>query len=237
MDREIVIVGCGGLGREVFCLLRALDGRDGWRVRGFVDDAPSAVNLERVARLDVPYLGPTTELMGLGAETSYVIGVGAPRVRADLAGRIDGYGLPAATLVHPDSSIGQDNTFGPGTVIFAGVRLTTNVRLGRHTHINQNTSVGHDCDIDDYVSINPLVALSGSCHLATGVMVGTGAAILQGRSVGAWATVAASACVVRDVAPGSVVKGVPARPDPLTRTPAPVVPSAQPAVRHQIHHR
>lgn len=220
MSLEIVIVGCGGHGREALDIVRAVDARavDGsrpgapvWRVRGVVDDGPSETNLKRLRRLDVPYLGPLTELGALPAGTHVVIGIGDPRVRRAVARRIEAYQLPAATLVHPAATVGADLAAAEGLVVFAGARVTTNVRLGRHVHLNQNSTVAHDCVLGDFVSLNPLAAVSGECRLGDEVLIGAGAAVLQGLSIGAGATVGAGACVVRPVPAGAVVKGVPAR--------------------------
>jgi len=200
----LVVIGCGGHGREVAGIARALG--DQWKLVGFVDDAPSAVNLDR---LNVPYLGDLSVLEGLDAHV--VIGVGHPQVRAAIADRIARYGLPAATLVHPAATVGDDSTLGEGVVLFAGARVTTNVRLARHVHINQNATVGHDSVLADFVGVNPLAAVSGDCHLEACVLIGTTAAVLQGLRVGAGAVVGAGACVVRDVPSGTIVKGVPAR--------------------------
>ena len=49
-------------------------------------------------------------------------------------------------------------------------------------------------------------------HIGREVWVGRGAAILAGVTIGDKATVGANAVVTRDVAPGTVVGGVPARP-------------------------
>lgn len=213
MPDPIVIVGCGGHGREVLGIIRAINEADGerWTVLGFVDDSPSDVNLDRVARLGVPYLGSCSQLKELDVGTYYIIGIGSPNSRAALAPTIDGYGMRAATLIHPHATVGADAALGAGVVIFAGARVTTNVTLGSHVHLNQNVTVGHDSTLAAYVSVNPLAAISGECHIETGALVGTTAAVLQGRRVGADAIVGAGACAVRDVAAGSVVKGVPAR--------------------------
>ncbi|MEU5784498.1 NeuD/PglB/VioB family sugar acetyltransferase [Micromonospora lupini] len=215
MSLDVVVVGCGGHGREVLGIVRAVNAAAGgepvWRVRGFVDDRPSEVNLKRVQRLEVPYLGSTARLEDQPAGTYLALGIGDPAARRAVDQRVSAHGLPAAVLIHPDATVGPDAVYGEGLIAFAGARVTTNVTLGRHVHLNQNSAVAHDCEVGDHVSVNPLGAVSGDCRLGDGVLVGAGAVVLQGLRVGADATVGAGACVVRDVPAGVVVKGVPAR--------------------------
>jgi sugar O-acyltransferase (sialic acid O-acetyltransferase NeuD family) len=213
MPEPIVVIGCGGLGREVWAVIRAINEAtpDRWDPLGFVDDGPTEVNLKRVARLGASFLGPVATLAQLDQETQYIIGIGDPRVRAAVARKVAQYSLVAAHLIHPTATVGPDTRIGSGVVLFTGAAVTTNVELGNHVLINQNASIGHDTVLEDYVTINPLAAISGDCHIGQGVMVGTTAAVLQGLRVGAGSTVGASACVVRDVPTDTVVKGVPAR--------------------------
>ncbi|MEV0895246.1 NeuD/PglB/VioB family sugar acetyltransferase [Actinoplanes sp. NPDC049802] len=211
MPEPIVIVGCGGHGREIFGIIAAINdsGGDVWKVAGFLDDAPSEAGLRGVERLGSVWLGPCGRLAGLDAR--YVIGIGDPRIRAGAADRLGPLGTPASPLVHPAATVGLDNDMADGVVVFAGARITTNVTLGPHVHVNQNATVGHDAVLAAFVQVNPLAAVSGSCVLGRAVLVGTNAAILQGRSVGDGSTVGAGACVVRDVGAERIVKGVPAR--------------------------
>ena len=213
MSEPIVIIGCGGLGREVWAVIRAINesGGDRWDPIGFVDDGPSEVNLKRIASLGAAFLGPVATLAQVGRETQYVIGIGDPGVRAEVARKVAEYDLTAAQLIHPTATVGPDTRLGRGVVLFTGAAVTTNVELGDHVHVNQNASVGHDTVLGNYVTVNPLAAVSGGCHLGERVMVGTTAAVLQGLRIGVGAQVGASACVVRDVQVYAVVKGVPAR--------------------------
>src|SRR6185436_11599405 len=86
VSRGIVIVGCGGHGREIFGIVTAVDrattGVPPWEVLGFVDDDPSPTSLERVERLGARFLGPTSRLAGVAAGTRYVLGIGNPAARS-----------------------------------------------------------------------------------------------------------------------------------------------------------
>lgn len=214
MRLDLVIVGCGGHGREIAQIVAAINdaaARPSWRLVGFVDDDPSERNRKRAESTGVPYLGVVAALGQMPPQTHVVLGLGDPRVRRTVGARVDAYGKPAASLVHPDATVGSDLVSAEGLVVFAGGRITTNVTAGRHLHVNQNATLAHDCVVGDHVSLHPLAAVSGDCHLGTAALVGAGAVVLPGLRVGAGATVGAGACVVRDVPPDRVVKGVPAR--------------------------
>ena len=209
--RRLIIVGCGGFGREVADVVTAINAvASSFELLGFADDNPSREDLERLERLGAPYLGTCDDVLA-SPPSEFVIGIGNGTVRRLLDQQFLDAGWVAATLMHPQASIGANVVLGPGTVVCAGARLTTNIRLGRHVHVNLNSTIGHDCNVDDYASINPLVAVSGNVTIGSGAMLGTHSAILQNVTIGPDATVGGAALVVRDVPERTVVKGVPAR--------------------------
>lgn len=80
--RPVVVVGVGGFGRETADVLRAADdAKPSIDVLGFLDDSPSVVNLRRIARRGISYLGSIDAFLADPADVDYVVGIGAPAVR------------------------------------------------------------------------------------------------------------------------------------------------------------
>lgn len=210
--KPIIVVGAGGFGRESLDVIEAINAvAPTWELIGVVDDAPAAIQLERLADRRVQYLGGLAALLRAQAPLEYVVGIGSPHVRERIAARLDASGFTAATLVHPAACVGSRTQLTEGVVICGGAQISTNVRVGRHVHVNPNATIGHDSRLDGFVSINPAAVVSGEVEIGPRALIGAAAVVLQNLTIGADAVVGAAACVTRNVAPGATVKGVPAR--------------------------
>lgn len=217
MSEDIFVVGAGGFGREVVDIIEAINEAAAepiWALRGVVDDAPSAENLQRLIDRSIEYLGTISDTLGAPGRPAFIVGVGSPAARESLASTLEAHGFRAATLVHPTVTLGSQVTLGPGSVLCAGVRITTNVVIGNHVHVNLNATIGHDSFLDDYVSVNPLASISGDCVVMARALLGVSASVINGVTVGAGSVVGGGACVVRDVPAAATVVGVPAKPLP-----------------------
>lgn len=212
MTTPIVIVGCGGFGREVQDIIDAINRVSlTWDLMGYVDDNPNPTNLKLIESRGSALLGSTDWLRDAGLSAQYVVGIGSGSARRSIDVKLSERGLVPAILVHPAATLGYDVRIGAGSIICAGVRATTNIFLGRHVHLNINSTIGHDSTLADYVTVNPLVAISGWVSIGAETMIGTHSAVLQQLSIGERSVVGAGACVVKDVADATTVKGVPAR--------------------------
>lgn len=206
----LVIIGCGGFGREVWGIAEAINNRaPRFELLGMVDDALTADNEAALARIGAHHLGGLDWFEDAPAEVQAVIAVGSPDARRRIDERLPDRAW--ATLVHPDTTIGPDVTLAQGCVVAPGARLSTSIRVGRHVHIDQGGTVGHDSVLSDFSRLNPQACVSGNVTVRAGATVGASATVIQGLTVGDDAFVGAGAVVTRDVAALATVKGVPAR--------------------------
>lgn len=211
MPRDLVIVGCGGFGREVADVVDVINQiSPTWNQVGFVDDSPNPENVARIERRGSSVLGPLDDELGRSG-IYFVIGIGDPASRARIAAKAEGAGWRAATLVHPTAAVGASVTLGAGTIVCAHTAIGSDVTVGRHVHLDRGVQVGHDSVLGSFVTAHPASVISGDCKLGDAVELGTNSTLLPAISIGAGAIVGASACVTKDVARGAVVRGVPAR--------------------------
>lgn len=103
--------------------------------------------------------------------------------------------------------IENDVTVGDRVTIKCGVQLWDGLRVGNDVFIGPNATFTND--------LFPRSKKHPEEYLETviedGASIGAGAVILPGLSIGARALVAAGAVVTRSVAPGSLVRGNPAK--------------------------
>jgi sugar O-acyltransferase (sialic acid O-acetyltransferase NeuD family) len=208
---RVVVVGASGFGRECLDVLEAMAAAGSpVEVVGVVDDAPSELNVERLAARDVAFLGTIEQwLTSRGSGDRYVLGIGSPQVRRRLVDRLEDAGVRPFTAVHPTATFGARVVVGEGVVVCAGVTVSTNVRLGRYVHVNPHATIGHDAVLCDFVSLNPAAVVSGEVTLGAGTLVGAAATVLQNLVVGEGAVIGAASVVTKGVPAGVVVKGVP----------------------------
>jgi sugar O-acyltransferase (sialic acid O-acetyltransferase NeuD family) len=210
--KDIVILGAGGLGREIVALVEACNAqRKEWNILGFLDPNPdlagSEVNGYRVLGNDE--WQPDDSVW-------FVCGIGDPRVRFRTVKKFSARGSRFASLIHPDVAIPKSVRIGAGTVVMAGTRFTVDAKIGDHVTVYVNCSITHDVEIADFCMVAPGCNLSGGVVLEEGAQLGTGVSVLPRRRIGPWATIGAGSVVNRDIPGSSTAVGVPCR--PITRS-------------------
>lgn len=208
---EIVIGGAGGLARETAAALRACARRGASvRLAGFLDDDPDLVG--QVVD-DMPVAGPI-DLIRSRPGVRLVVATGRPddySSRFRIVARLGLSHQRYATVVHPDTHLSDTTTLGNGTIMLAAVVATAGVVIGSHVVVMPSVVLTHDDTVDDYATIGSGVLLAGGVHVGEGAYIGAGAVVREGVSIGPWSMVGMGSIVTRDVPPGELWVGSPAR--------------------------
>jgi sugar O-acyltransferase (sialic acid O-acetyltransferase NeuD family) len=119
-------------------------------------------------------------------------------------------GAELGQFIHPQVEL-QMVELGLGCYLQQYAVLQAGVSLGRNCSVSAGSIINHECRLGDSVFIAPGANVCGKVEIGDGVFVGASSVILPRLNVGAWATIGAGAVVTRDVPPGAVVVGNPAR--------------------------
>lgn len=114
-------------------------------------------------------------------------------------------------LIHPSAIIASTAIVEDAVRIEPGVVVAPYARLGFGVLVNRNASIGHHSILEYYVNINPGVIVNGNCKLGKSVTIGAGAIINDGVIIGAGSMIGSGSVVTKDVPPGVLSMGVPAK--------------------------
>lgn len=206
--KNIVIIGAGGVGREVSLIIQQINElEETWNLLGFIDD-----NTDNWGKVINGYsvIGGIDSLEFLSNDTYIVIAIANYKVKKNIVNKINNK-FKFATIVHPKVWIHDYMTVGEGTIIYEGAILTANIEIGNHVIISPKCGVGHDSIIKDYVSLLWNVNVSGNDLIEEGVMMGSGSTVIQGKKIGKGSIIGAGAVVVNDIESFSTAVGVPAK--------------------------
>ena len=207
--RDIVIIGSGGLAREVRWLIEECNKQDKrWNILGWITNEPQDTMIA-----GLPVMGDDEWLISYEKPIDAVVSIGSGVIRRKI---VESYrrnpNIVYPNIIAPNVSMSNSVKMGYGNIItFQGV-FTVDIQIGNFLISNIASTVGHDCRIHDYVTLFPGVHISGDVSLGECVSIGTGANILQGLSIGDNTFIGAGAAVVRNIPANCTAVGVPAKP-------------------------
>jgi sugar O-acyltransferase (sialic acid O-acetyltransferase NeuD family) len=207
LSKPFCIIGAGGFGREILCLLHDLFSHHGKDIRGQVVFALHKEYIKEHEIMGVPvYPLETFDFSGY----QVLISTGDPKTRAKIAAELP-TGVHFGTIIHPQAIVSSWVNIGQGSIICAGCILTCNITLGEHTHLNLQTTIGHDTQIADFFTSAPGAKISGNCKIGNYVYVGTNASIKEKIIITDDVTIGMGAALTRNAEhPGTYV-GTPAK--------------------------
>ena len=210
---RIVIVGFGGLAREIAWLIRDLQSPSG---NARFECVGHVISIMRTEKVMDGLLGDLAWLEKNRADwDSLAIGIGKPSDRAHVFEELSA-SFPDAewpNLIHPSVLIDTSSAqIGRGSILCANVVGTVNIRIAEACLINLSCTIGHEAEIGFGTVVNPSVNISGGVRIGKRVLVGTGSQILQNLVIEDDSNVGAGAVVTKSVSQGKTVVGIPAKP-------------------------
>lgn len=138
------------------------------------------------------------------------IGIGDNYIRNEKFQQVKACGLKPMNVIHPSAHISRFVELGVGITILAGAVVNPGTIIDDNVCVNTAASIDHDNHLETSCHIFPNATLTGGVRVGKFAYVGSGAVIAPNLVVHPYSQVGAGAVVLKDVAEGALVAGVPA---------------------------
>ncbi|MEG2184755.1 MAG: NeuD/PglB/VioB family sugar acetyltransferase [Cloacibacillus sp.] len=206
MNKDLVIYGTHGLGRELAMTVEMLDG---WNHIGYFDDTIPVGTL--ISHRKLPTLNFDETIAKKDKPLYIVIAVADPYGKEKLFNKLAGYNhVFFPTIIAPSAIIASDAKIGAGCIISHYVTVGPNTTIGRGVLLNTKFAVGHDTVIGDYSTFLSSTNISGNVVIGKRCFFGDQAFVIEKKRIGNDVRVGAGSRVFTNVSDGWSVFGYPA---------------------------
>ena len=200
------IYGASGLGREVNIVARKINAIENrWEKIIYIDDNESITDV-----LGVPSY-TFKKACELFPDLEVSIAIGEPKTRQVVYEKVKDSGVKLATLIHPGVYIDETSKIGDGVTVCEGVTTTSCVVLEDNVYVQPHAVIGHDIHIGKHSIVGSNAEIGGANIIGERVFIGFMVGTLQGLKIGDDVEISAGSIVFRDIEPGMIVMGNPAR--------------------------
>lgn len=207
--KNILIVGAGGFGREVFVFANhCIASGENWHIKGFLDDNKDALkNLKYPVEIvsGISDYAPEPDELCL-------VAIANPKIKKQVVADLRSRGAKFATLIHPTSIVGHNVEISEGVIVCPFVSIPCDSKIGEFTHINTNCTIAHDSELGAYTTLSAGCDITGYTTLGEGVFFASNVACVPNSKVGDWASVGINSFVISKLKGGESYLGNPARP-------------------------
>lgn len=200
--KDIVIVGAGGLAKDVRWLIDRLnDETKVWNFLGYINEESGK-----------EVIGNDEFLKKYDGQLYVCIAIGNVKIREKLYNQYkENENLVFPNLIDPSAIVSKEINLGIGNIICANSILSVGIAIGNFNIVNVACTIGHEVQMKNFVIVNPGTNISGNVSIGNSVEIGTGTQIIQGKNIGNSVILGAGTVVIRDIADGCTIVGVPGK--------------------------
>lgn len=207
--KKIAIIGSGGFGREVACLINAINEKSKeWDFIGFFDDVKNIGYENEYGKV----LGRIKDLNSYPESLAVVVAIAKPSAIEVIIKSITSPNIYFPNLIAPDIIFFDKNnmSLGQGNIIGFGCSISCNIHIGNFNIFNCFISVGHDTKIGNYNAVMPSTKISGNITIGDRNFFGASSVILEKLTIGNDTTIGANSLIFRNTKDKNIYIGNPA---------------------------
>lgn len=211
--KKLVVFGTGDFARVAKVYLEE-DG--GYEVAAFTAHEKYIAAKEMLGRPIVPF-----ELLAEQyppSEYAMFVAIGFSRLnraRAEVYDAAKAAGYELVRYICSKAVVWGDLSAGDNVFVFENNVIQPYATIGYDTILWSGNHIGHDARIGNHCFLSSHVVVSGHVTVEDHCFIGVNATIRDGITIGAGSVIGAGAVITKNVAPGSVMKGIPAELSPV----------------------
>ncbi len=203
MRKKIVLIGAGGYAKSV---LDSLDEQQ-FEFCGFIDNFKPTGCLH----LGFPILAHTIQEFEQRDQYCYFISIGNNEHRFEKYLALTELGCEVVNIIDKTAIVSSRSQLGNGVFVGKMAIVNAGVTVGNNVVINTKALVEHGCFIGNHCNISTNTTLNGDVIVEDYAFVGSSSVVNGQLRIGEKSMVGSGAVVIRNVAPRTVVAGVPAK--------------------------
>jgi sugar O-acyltransferase (sialic acid O-acetyltransferase NeuD family) len=206
--KDLIIIGAGGYGREVYNLATQCEGfNKDYIIKGFIDDNPNALN-----GFD-NYPPIISKIKGYNIKDNDVFScaIGNVKNKKQFCLDIIHKSGKFINLIHPTVNLNFNVKIGNGVIIFLHSNISNDCIIEDFVTIQGYVGLGHDTVVKKWSHLNAFVFTGGFVKIHEEVTVNTRATILPSVNLHQKSVIGACSLVIKNVKENTTVFGNPAK--------------------------
>lgn len=205
---NIIIIGAGGFGREVYYWSKATFSNAQFKLKGFISNNPKDLdNFD----IDATILGDENTYT-IEEKDRFICAIGDDiDTKKRIVTHLKNKGATFINLLHPTAVVAKSAKIGEGVIICPFALVSSHVELQDFVLMNFYSSCGHDAKLGKYCVLSPYATVNGFSILEDEVFLGSHATVTARKKVGYRSKISANSVAMYDVPTHTLVYGVPGR--------------------------